>query len=95
MLLYFDTYFSTLISQIININIGFIIYGKKVFKVKKLKLKTAFNYIILAILLWLSNSILINYLFSIGINKNLAALFIVPILVVFSFYGQKYFVFKS
>lgn len=95
MLLYFETYLATLISQFINISIGFFIYGKKVFKVKKFTFISGFNYILLAIFLWIINYSFINHLFRNGINKNIAAIIIIPILVIISFCGQKYFVFRK
>ena len=95
MLLYFETYLATLISQFININIGFFIYGKKVFKVKKFTFRSGFNYLLLAIFVWIVNYSCINYLFIIGFNKNIAAIIIIPLLVIISFCGQKYFVFRK
>lgn len=95
MLIYFETYLATLISQFININIGFFLYGKRVFKVKKSSFRSGLNYLLLAIFIWIMNYSLINYLFIIGFNKNLAAVIVIPFLVLISFYGQKYFVFKN
>ena len=95
MLIYFETYLATLISQFVNVIIGFFLYGKKVFKTKKFTLISAFFYLILAILLWIFNYQSINFLFQLGINKNLSAILLIPILVSISFFGQKYFVFKN
>ena len=95
MLLYFETYLATLISQFININIGFLLYGNKVFKRKKFTFISVIFYILLAIFLWIINSLSIIYLFKLGINKNLSAIFLIPILVSISFYGQKYLVFRK
>ena len=95
MLIYIETYQATMFSQIINIIIGYFIYGKKVFKVKRFSKRSGFKYLFLAIFLWLINSKSITYLFELGINKNLAAIFIIPVLVTLSFIGQKYFVFQK
>ena len=94
-LLYFETFLATLISQFININIGFLLYGKKVFKRKKFTFISVIFYIVLAIFLWIINSLSIIYLFKLGINKNLSAIILIPILVSISFYGQKYLVFRK
>ena len=85
MLLFFETYLATLISQFININIGFFIYGKKVFRVKRFTFKSGFSYLLLAIFIWIINYSSINYLFRMGYNKNLSAIILIPLLVLISF----------
>ena len=95
MLLSMKTYQATLFSQLINIILGYFIYGKRVFKVKRFSKRSGFKYSFLALVLWLINLKSITYLFELGINKNLAAMFIIPSLVTMSFIGQKYFVFRK
>tara|TARA_A100001035_G_C27642613_1_gene435331 strand:+ start:380 stop:787 length:408 start_codon:yes stop_codon:yes gene_type:complete len=92
-LLFFPIFFSTLISQIFNLNFGFYLYGLKVFKVKFLGKKIYFKYLFFHLFLWILNWFLINFIHSYNISKNLAALFVVPILALISFVYQKNIVF--
>ncbi len=85
---------ATILSQIVNAFIGFYLYGKKVFKFGRLNIFTFKKYILLALSLWILNYSFIQSLFYYGINKNFAALIIIPFLVSISFLGQKYFVFN-
>lgn len=86
---------STLLSQTINIFIGFVVYGKKVFKVKRLKKENASKYIFLAILLWLSNWYGITFLLKFLSNRYTCALIMVPVQVLISYCGQRFYVFKD
>ena len=89
----FPIFFSTLISQIFNLNFGFYLYGKKVFKVKNLRKKQYFNFLTLNIFIWNINWIFISILNSYNISKNLSALILVPFLALISFVYQNYFIF--
>ncbi len=95
-LLFLPIWFSTLLSQSINLLIGFYLYGKFVFKKNIKSLKKFFKYFIIAIISWILNTTLI-YILSrlIGYTENLAAIFVIPFLVSYSFLAQKYFVFKN
>ena len=84
-----------MLSQIINVLIGFYLYGKKVFKVNKITKKIFRNYLFLAISIFVINSFTIALLVKIEINKNLAALYVLPFLVWISFYIQNKFVFTK
>ena len=96
LLLFSETYFATFISQTTNLIIGFSLYRKKVFQIKKYTLKTIIKYILLSLSLWIINWCSINYLTNLFIvNKNIAAFFVIPFLVMISFFGQKKLVFKS
>jgi len=95
MLLIFQTYIATLISQITNLIIGFNLYGKRVFKVKSYTPRSGTYYLILASVVWLINWSSINYISNFGYSKNFAAILMIPILVLISFYGQKKFVFNQ
>ena len=55
LLIIFNTGFSTFLSQIFNMILGFFLYGKKVFRVNNLKQAYGFKYLILATSLWLAN----------------------------------------
>ena len=95
-LLYFPTSISTLISQHINIFLGLNLYGKYVFKFKKLRKRNTVRYFLLAYFLWITNWFSIDWIYtSFGFSKNLSALFVLPILALISYLFQKLFVFKD
>ena len=85
---------ATFVSQMANFFLGYYLYGKKVFKVRKLKIKIFLKYLILVLLLWNMNWMLIDYFYSFGISKNIASLVIVPFLALISYVSQKSVVFK-
>ena len=93
-LLIMPTLLATVLSQFINLIIGFYIYGKKVFKFRGLNERVFKKYLLLAIILWLLNFSIIQLFFYYGINKNLTASVIIPLLVGISYLSQKNFVFK-
>ena len=85
---------ATFVSQMANFFLGYYLYGKKVFKVRKLKIGIFLKYLILVLLLWNMNWMLIDYFYSFGISKNIASLVIVPFLALISYVSQKSVVFK-
>jgi len=93
-LLIIPTLLATLLSQFVNLMIGFYIYGKKVFKFKKLSNFVFRKYLLLALIMCLFNFGFIELFFYYGINKNLTAIIIVPLLVLISYLSQKNYVFK-
>ena len=93
-LLFTPILFSTILSQIINLLIGYYLYGKKVFKLNKLTNSVFIKYFVLAFIIWSLNFSIIRSFFYFGVNKNITALFILPILVMISYLFQKRFVFK-
>ena len=93
-LLIIPTLLATVLSQFLNLIIGFYIYGKKVFKFKKLNNFVFRKYFLLAIILCLLNFGFIELFFYYGINKNLTASVILPLLVLISYLSQKNYVFK-
>lgn len=93
-LILIPTFLATVLSQLVNLLIGYYLYGKKVFKFKNLNKFVFRKYLFLALISWMFNFGLIQSLFYIGFNKNLAAIFIIPFLVTISYLGQKKFVFK-
>ena len=93
-LLFTPILFSTILSQIINLLIGYYLYGKKVFKLNKLTNLVFRKYFVLAFILWILNFSIIRSFFYFGVNKNITALFLIPILVAISYFFQKRFVFK-
>ena len=93
-LLLIPTIFATVLSQIVNLLIGYFLYGKKVFKFNKLNKFVFKKYLFLASFLWILNFTLIQSFFYFGLNKNIAAISIIPLLVAISYISQRNFVFK-
>mgnify|MGYP005687513349 CR=1 FL=1 len=93
LLLVIPIFLATIASQITNLIIGFYLYGKNVFKVKNLTYQEFRKYILLASLTWTLNYVSIRFMYEIGINKNLAAIFTIPFLVLISYSFQKKYIF--
>ena len=93
LLLITPIFLATIISQITNLAIGFYLYGKKVFKLHNLTSKELRKYILLASFIWILNYISIRFMYENGINKNLAAIFTIPFLVLISYFFQKKYIF--
>ena len=93
LLLIINTILATFISQTFNFIVGFNLYGQKVFNMKTLKFSFFLKYLALSIFIWNINWILIFFLNSYGLSKNIASLFIMPLLVIISFLFQIFFVF--
>ena len=92
----FKIWLATLISQSLNFIIGYFLYSKYVFKVKigsKLRL---LKFLILSISAWYINLFLIvffsNYF---SISSNFGAGLAIPIIVIFSFFSQRFLIFKK
>ena len=96
-LLIFNTvYLATFFSQLLNFLIGYYLYSKFVFLVKAKDFSFFSKYISLALFSWQINSISINFLYDrFLVSKNLAALIMIPVLTIFSFLVQKYYVFAK
>jgi len=92
-LIYFSTQLATFLSQLFNLNFGFYMYGKKVFKVKELKKRDFINYFMLNIILWNINWGLISFLNIFNISRNISALALIPFLALLSYVYQKQFIF--
>ena len=92
-LLLFPIITSTFISQIFNLNFGYYLYGKKVFGVRYLRKRQYLKNLIISLFLWNINWILITFLNSYNISKNLAALIVIPFLALISFICQKNYIF--
>ena len=86
---------AALASQTVNTALGYLIYGKIVFKNKGLRQHQPMaRYLILMAGMWAVNTIGIEASQILSINKNIAAIALIPALAVLSFIGQKYWVFK-
>ena len=91
---FFPIIISTLISQIINMVLGYFLYSRKVFSIKKVyKLKFLIKYIFLMIILWQINNTGILFLTKLGITKSIAAIILIPLLATISFILQKTWIF--
>jgi len=86
---------ATFFSQLINFLIGYYLYGKKVFRLKKLKIENFTKYFLLVIFLWNINWIIIEFFHTFGFNKRIIALVIIPFLALISYISQKFIVFKQ
>ncbi len=89
LLRYLPTYLATLISQIFGMIIGFFLYGKFVFRNSSLTINTLIKYIFSTLFIWILNWSGIYFLSISGINKNIAALLLIPFLAFFSYSVQK------
>ena len=92
-ILFITPFLATFLSQIVNLCLGFIIYSKRVFKVSNIEKKAAIKYIILSIFIWNLNWIGITVINNFINNKNISAILMVPLTVLISFIGQRFFVF--
>ena len=92
-ILFITPFLATFLSQIVNLCLGFIIYSKRVFKVSNIEKKAAIKYIILSIFIWNLNWIGITVIKNFINNKNISAILMVPLTVLISFIGQRFFVF--
>ena len=93
LLLVIPIFLATIASQITNLIIGFYLYGKKVFKMKNLTYQEFRKYFLLASFNWTLNYVSIRFMYENGINKNLAAIFTIPFLVLISYSFQRRYIF--
>ena len=84
---------ATFLSQLLNVVLGFVLYGKHVFRVEKFRKKSVLAYSMLALTLWACNWGGIYMLISLGFASNIAALTMIPALAAFSYTVQRCFVF--
>ena len=93
--LHLATGLATLLSQVLNVGLGYVLYGTRVFQVNRLGRRSAAAYGVLAVLLWWCNWGGIQGLAAMGWPRNWAALLLVPVLAVISYLAQKTVVFRS
>jgi len=84
---------ATLLSQLLNVALGYVLYGTQVFRVERLNRRSAASYGLLALLLWWANWAGISGLTQLGWSRRLAALALIPLLAAFSYLAQKAVVF--
>ena len=86
---------STALSSLINILIGFYLYGKKVFRVKKFSKKLFHKYLLLSFFSWGTSFLFIKIMSERGLQKNIAAILIIPILSIISYVTLNKFIFYN
>ena len=95
LLLVLATGLATFLSQLLNVGLGFVLYGKRVFRVERLQKRSAFAYVLMALVLWWCNWAGISLLANGGFSRNLAALLLIPVLAALSYTVQKLVVFRQ
>ena len=94
MLLVIPIVFATFLSQIINMALGYLLYGKLVFKVSRLRSRSLMSFACVSLFVWCLNWFgIVAFVFA-GLTKNVAALVLVPLLPIASYFLQKHFVFS-
>ena len=94
LLLVMGTGLATFLSQLLNVGLGFVLYGKRVFRVERLQKRSAFSYALMALFLWWCNWACIDWLADLGLSRNLAALMLIPVLAALSYAVQKLVIFR-
>ena len=95
LLLVMGTGLATFLSQLLNVGLGFVLYGKRVFRVDRLQKRAALTYALMALGLWWCNWVGISLLAGWGLSRNLAALLLIPVLAALSYTVQKLVVFRQ
>ena len=95
LLLVMGTGLATFLSQLLNVGLGFVLYGKRVFRVERLQKRSALSYALMALCLWWCNWSGISVLGRWGLSRNLAALLLIPLLAALSYTVQKLVVFRK
>ena len=92
----FKIWLATLISQSLNFIIGYFLYSKYVFKVKEGSKLRLLKFLILSLSIWYINLFLIVYFSnSFSISSNFGAGLAIPIIVIFSFFSQRFLIFRK
>ena len=95
LLLVMATGLATFLSQLLNVALGFVLYGKRVFRVDRLQKRSALAYALMALALWWCNWAGIDWLAGLGLTRNLAALLLIPVLAAVSYAVQKLVIFRK
>ena len=95
LLLVMGTGLATFLSQLLNVGLGFVLYGKRVFRVERLQKRSALSYALMALCLWWCNWAGIDWLSGLGLTRNLAALILIPVLAALSYAVQKLVIFRQ
>jgi hypothetical protein len=94
MLLLLPVGLATMFSQLVNMSLGYYLYGKGVFRVAHFTRRSAGAYVLLASFLWWLNWYGITVIAGFGVSENLAAILLIPILPVISYVVQKRMIFS-
>jgi len=87
---------ATLTSQFVNTILGYLTYGKIVFRAESLRNhKPLIRYLILMIGMWLINTAGIELGASMGFQKNITAAALIPLFATVSYLSQKLWVFPD
>jgi putative flippase GtrA len=86
---------ATLLSQLCNVWLGYVLYGTQVFRVQRLQRRSAVAYGLLALLLWWANWAGIQVLAQLGWSRQVAALALITPLAALSYGAQKGLVFTE
>jgi putative flippase GtrA len=86
---------ATLLSQLLNVGLGYVLYGTQVFRVERLGQRSAAAYGLLALLLWWGNWAGITGLAQLGWPRSASALALIPVLAACSYLAQKQLVFAK
>ena len=89
------TALATLLSQLLNVGLGYVLYGTQVFRVERLGQRSAAAYGLLAFLLWWGNWAGITGLAQLGWPRSASALALIPVLAAFSYTAQKQLIFAQ
>ena len=95
LLLVMGTGLATFLSQLLNVGLGFVLYGKRVFRVERLQKRSALSYALMALSLWWCNWAGISVLARWGLSRNLAAVLLIPVLAALSYTVQRLVVFRQ
>jgi putative flippase GtrA len=85
---------ATFLSQLLNVVLGYWLYGTRVFRVERFAWRSAGAYGGLALTIWLLNWLGIRLLTGAGLARGWAALALVPLLAALSYGVQKTLVFR-
>ncbi|MFM1800282.1 MAG: hypothetical protein RLZZ117_2560 [Cyanobacteriota bacterium] len=91
----FATGLATLVSQLCNVGVGYLLYGTQVFRVQRLQRWSALAYGLLAVVLWWGNWAGITGLVQLGWSRQLGALLLIAPLAAVSYAAQKWLVFAD
>ena len=86
---------ATFLSQLLNVVLGYWLYGKQVFRVKRFAWRSAGAYGGLAVTIWLLNWLGIRGLTGAGLARGWAAVAMIPLLAALSYGVQKTLVFPQ
>lgn len=86
---------ATLLSQLLNVGLGYVLYGTQVFRAERLGQRSALSYGGLALLLWWGNWAGISGLAQLGWSSRISALALIPLLAACSYLAQKHLVFPQ